>query len=125
MYRIARVYNAGMIVCIGRRAHPLACWTVLALMGLVPMACSKASNINPDDAARVRKIDTPVGRPSDSHRERRGRGSAFWYGWPPDSERTTEGTLGCQDAAPPCRLCRPPIFSSSGAAWRDCGRPSV
>src|SRR2546422_1561411 len=62
MYRIARVYNACMIVCIGRRAHPLACWTVLALMGLVAVACSKGSNINPDDAARVRKIDTTVER---------------------------------------------------------------
>ena len=62
MYRIARVYNAGMIVCIGRRAHPLARWTVLALMGLAAVACSKASHINPDDAARVRKIDTTVER---------------------------------------------------------------
>ena len=62
MSRVARVYNAAMIVSVGNRAHPLACWTVLGLIGLVAVACSKASTINPDDAARVRNIDTTVER---------------------------------------------------------------
>src|SRR5437899_9466419 len=51
-----------MIAWIVSRAQPLACWTVLGLIGLVAVACSKASNINPDDAARVRKIDATVER---------------------------------------------------------------
>src|SRR5437870_12794248 len=51
-----------MIAWIVSRAQPLACWTVLCLIGLVAVACSKASNINPDDAARVRKIDATVER---------------------------------------------------------------
>src|SRR2546428_13364776 len=51
-----------MIAWIVSRAQPFACWTVLGLIGLVAMACSKTSNINPDDAARVRKIDATVER---------------------------------------------------------------
>src|SRR5712691_6394613 len=51
-----------MIAWIVSRAQPLACWTFCGLIGLVAVACSKASNINPDDAARVRKIDTTVER---------------------------------------------------------------
>ena len=51
-----------MIAWIVSRAQPLACWTVLCLIGLVAVACSKTSNINPDDAARVRKIDATVER---------------------------------------------------------------
>jgi len=51
-----------MIAWIVSRARPLACWTVLGLIGLVAVACSKASTINPDDAARVRTIDTTVER---------------------------------------------------------------
>src|SRR5437879_11970458 len=51
-----------MIAWIVSRAQPLACWTVLCLIGLVAVACSKASHINPDDAARVRKIDSTVER---------------------------------------------------------------
>src|SRR5438128_11727449 len=62
MSRVARVYNAAMIVSVGCRAHPLGCWTVLGLIGLVAVACSKTSTISPDDAARVRTIDTTVER---------------------------------------------------------------
>src|SRR2546430_9298463 len=51
-----------MIAWIVSRAQPLACWTVFGLIGLVAVACSKASNISPDDAARVRKIDATVER---------------------------------------------------------------
>src|SRR5207247_8950252 len=51
-----------MIAWIVSRAQPPASWTVRGVSGLVAVACSKASNINPDDAARVRKIDATVER---------------------------------------------------------------
>jgi len=54
------VYNPGMIAWIISRARPLACCTVLGLIGVGATACSKASTINPDDAARVRTIDATV-----------------------------------------------------------------
>ncbi len=62
MCKVGRVYNAGMIARIVRRAQPLTFWTVVGMIGLVAVACSKGSTINPDDAARVRKIDATVER---------------------------------------------------------------
>lgn len=49
-----------MFLARGRWSRFTAVWGILLLVGLGLLACSTPNNINPADAARVRKIDATV-----------------------------------------------------------------
>lgn len=50
-----------MLVRMLNQRRRLAVWAgIVGLVGLAGLACSKPSNINPADAARIRKIDATV-----------------------------------------------------------------
>lgn len=61
VFRQGGAYNFAMLVRMLKRRRRVAVWAgIVGLVGLAGLACSKPSNINPADAARVRKIDATV-----------------------------------------------------------------
>ena len=66
-----RCYNSAMVAGILKVRRYVMGWALIGLMGLGVLACSKPSNINPVDAARIRNVDTTVELLRKSYTEKR------------------------------------------------------
>ncbi len=66
-----RCYNSAMVAGILKARRHVVGWGLIGLMGLGALACSKPSTINPEDAARIRNIDTTVELMRKSYVEKR------------------------------------------------------
>ncbi len=67
-----RCYNPAMAAGILKARRHVVEWGLIGLLGLGALACSKPSTINPEDAARIRNIDTTVELMRNSYLRERG-----------------------------------------------------